>query len=237
MGDYTRNGIKIGTFGRGYYATKKMLEDNSNDPECKAYLNPDNGCVMAFPFPEWDNKSIGSISIFHAEDRINYTFPIDEKNENICCKEHNDYQLMYQRYTTEGNKMNIVIECTNPSCNGGLKRKFNIDCIEDIVEIERNIMSSLEYMKDHEIKYHTEVLFRMKMTILNHIEGMLSFHEKNFIRHHSLMMWDEGIDTFKEVICKLSENENQEIPEFLADVLKESITQIDWNLLKEIYDH
>lgn len=65
MGDYLKNGNKIGTCGRGYYATKSQLEKVKDDPEAAYYLNPKNGCSFAFPYPEYDGKEAGQISNFH----------------------------------------------------------------------------------------------------------------------------------------------------------------------------
>lgn len=71
MGDYLKNGEKIGTCGDAYYATKQMLEKHKDDPESGYYLNPENGCSFAFPYPAYDGKDVGGISNFH-EDHMNY---------------------------------------------------------------------------------------------------------------------------------------------------------------------
>ena len=72
MGDYTKSGVKIGTCGQAYYATKSMLEAIKSDPEAAHYLNPVNGCSFAFPFPEYDGKKVGEISNFHSDQRAEY---------------------------------------------------------------------------------------------------------------------------------------------------------------------
>jgi hypothetical protein len=66
MGDYIKD-IKIGTCGNAYYATKPHLESYASHPEAAYYLKPENNCLFAFPFPEWDRKPIGNYSVFHGE--------------------------------------------------------------------------------------------------------------------------------------------------------------------------
>lgn len=80
MGDYLKNGTKIGTCGRGYYATLEMLKKHKGDPEADAYMDPKNGCSFAFPFPEYDLKSVGEISNFHKGDMVEYvvSLPADQ---------------------------------------------------------------------------------------------------------------------------------------------------------------
>lgn len=72
MGDYLRNGAKIGTCGRAYYATKKQLEALKSEPEAAYYLKPENGCRFAFPFPEYDKRKVGEFSNFHEGERVDY---------------------------------------------------------------------------------------------------------------------------------------------------------------------
>ena len=78
MGDYLKNGAKIGTCGSAYYATKKMLEKAASDPEAAYYLNPENSCSFAFPFPEYDGKKAGEITNFHEGERVDFFFSAPE---------------------------------------------------------------------------------------------------------------------------------------------------------------
>lgn len=76
MGDYTNSGVKIGTCGAAYYATLPMLQREAakGDIESRHYVKPENRCTFAFPFPEWDKKAIGDISVFHSDQWIPFYF-------------------------------------------------------------------------------------------------------------------------------------------------------------------
>ena len=82
MGDYTKNNrkqdVKIGTCGKGYYTTFKMLEELKN-PSADAlhYLNKNSSC--AFPFPQFDDKECGEISQFHEGQKINFSINIPKE--------------------------------------------------------------------------------------------------------------------------------------------------------------
>jgi len=80
MGDFTKNGTKIGTCGSAYYATLEMLEKHvlrvGNIDDAHWYIDPKQGCNFAFPFPEYDGKLIGDISNFHDDQRTNFFFQI-----------------------------------------------------------------------------------------------------------------------------------------------------------------
>jgi len=89
MGDYLRNGVKIGTCGSAYYATKSMLEAVKSDPEAAYYLDPKNKCNFAFPFPEYDGKKVGEISNFHAgRAEFFFEFAGDAYHQDICTHLH-----------------------------------------------------------------------------------------------------------------------------------------------------
>lgn len=78
MGDYTKQGQKIGTCGAGYYATLEMLKNHVDKfgkvDDAHYYINPENKCSFAFPFPEYDGKEIGEISNFHEGERVDFFF-------------------------------------------------------------------------------------------------------------------------------------------------------------------
>lgn len=84
MGDYTKNGQKIGTCGKAYYATLQMLQNEKSigDSEINHYLKPENKCSFAFPFPEYDGKKIGEISNFHEGDRVDFQIRIKKDGSN-----------------------------------------------------------------------------------------------------------------------------------------------------------
>lgn len=104
MGDYTKTGVKIGTCGRAYYATKKMLQDISTDPEAAYYLNPKNACSFAFPFPEYDGLKVGEISNFHEGQRVEYFFKLPKGNGI-----HG--QIVHHVHPNGGEGINLFIDC------------------------------------------------------------------------------------------------------------------------------
>lgn len=65
MGDYTKNGTKIGTCGGGYYATLAALQklaENPAEEEARYCIDPKNKCSFAFPFPANDGKKVGEVN-------------------------------------------------------------------------------------------------------------------------------------------------------------------------------
>lgn len=107
MGDYTKNNAKIGTCGRAYYATKSMLEKLIDEPEADYYLKPENSCFFAFPFPQFDLKSIGDISVFHTEERNEFLVQLPNK------KGRNSYhqQLVFHKHPAGGAGLNFFCDC------------------------------------------------------------------------------------------------------------------------------
>lgn len=107
MGDYTKTGVKIGTCGQAYYATKKQLEEakHTGDPEVSYYLNPEKKCSFAFPYPEFDGKELGDISIFHKEAHELIVLEIS--------KEHRTFhkQLTFHTHPTGGQGINLFCDC------------------------------------------------------------------------------------------------------------------------------
>lgn len=82
MGDYTKSGVKIGTCGDAYYATLPMLkaEADKGDIQSWHYIQPENGCTFAFPFPEYDKRRIGDISNFHSDQWMPFYFRFKGKS-------------------------------------------------------------------------------------------------------------------------------------------------------------
>jgi hypothetical protein len=109
MGDYTKNGIKIGTCGTAYYATKKQLESMKYDSEARYYLNPENKCRLAFPLPEFDNKQIGEISIFHLETFKLPILQISSENKTFHKK------IVHHIHPAGGNGINLFCDCPSHS--------------------------------------------------------------------------------------------------------------------------
>lgn len=86
MGDYTKNGTKIGTCGRAYYATLPMLQKiakNIGESEAKWYIQPSNKASFAFPFPEYDGKNVGEITNFLYGNRAEFTFVVPSDIETF----------------------------------------------------------------------------------------------------------------------------------------------------------
>lgn len=105
MGDYTKNGIKLGTCGKAYYATKSMIEALPTDAETKYYLNPKNKCMFAFPLPEFDNKKAGDISIFHKEQRDLTVIQINKKHKTF----HGN--ITHHIHPVGGQGVNLFCDC------------------------------------------------------------------------------------------------------------------------------
>jgi len=133
MGDFTKNGTKIGTCGSGYYATLEMLEKHvlkyGNIDDAAWYIDPKQSCNFAFPFPEYDGKAIGDISNFHAEDRTNFYFAIEigetdmVHHKDICTNVHPD----------GGNGVNLFHPCP---CLDFSKTSVNFDRSKQTFRLE-----------------------------------------------------------------------------------------------------
>lgn len=108
MGDYLKNGVgaKIGTCGRAYYATKEMLEKVSHDPEAGYYLNPANSCFFAFPFPQFDGKQIGDISVFHTEEKDEFVVELASEGRQSFHK-----PLVFHKHPKGGAGLNFFCDC------------------------------------------------------------------------------------------------------------------------------
>lgn len=117
MGDYLKNGAKIGTCGQAYYATRKALEAVRHDEEAAIYLNPANACSFAFPFPEYDGKAVGEISNFHDGQRADYFFKLPKG-----CGIHGTITHHIHPRGAEG--INLFIPCPY-SAGSNTSRNFN----------------------------------------------------------------------------------------------------------------
>ena len=135
MGDYLKNGAKIGTCGQGYYATYKDLvkEAQKGDEEAQYYIDPEKKCSHAFPYPEFRTKKIGDYSVFHMEQVDLFVISIPKGIQsfhghvhthirpsggkrivfsNPCPHNEDDVLKFYLRYTTfYAGKLSIVGEC------------------------------------------------------------------------------------------------------------------------------
>lgn len=107
MGDYLRNGDKIGTCGRAYYATKKQLENLKGEPEANYYLNPLNGCSFAFPYPEYDNKKAGKISNFHEGEKAEPVIIFLNKEKN----QTHHKKIVHHIHPKGGQGINLFCDC------------------------------------------------------------------------------------------------------------------------------
>lgn len=118
MGDYASNGEKIGTCGQGYYATRKALETQAAKgcKESQYYLNPENGCYFAFPFPEYDGKQIGEISTFHEPTNFLIELP---PSDNYFHGE-----IVHHIHPHGGAGVNLFIPCPH---SDGAKVSHNFD--------------------------------------------------------------------------------------------------------------
>jgi len=106
MGDFTNNGTKIGTCGKAYYATKEMLEKQLGDDDAMAYLNPANKCFFAFPFPKFDNQRIGTISVFHTEEKDEFVLEMKKEEKQSFHK-----KLVFHSHPAGGEGINLFCDC------------------------------------------------------------------------------------------------------------------------------
>lgn len=108
MGDYTRNGTKIGTCGSAYYSTLGALKNHPDSSipgtDAKAYVDPKNNCNFAFPFPEYDGKGVGEISNFHQGSRVEFTFKFPKGRGH-----HKD--LVFHTHPRGAEGLNVFTPC------------------------------------------------------------------------------------------------------------------------------
>lgn len=233
MGDYTNTGIKIGTCGVGYYATRKMLENyHSHDSEVNYYLKPENKCWFAFPFPQWDNKKVGEITIFHIgdENNVDWRFRLPEDDRHNCCKK--EFRLMYQHYTEidiDGEiGMVLEVECTE--CQKRLMLDYyDIDYIEKQLDDAQEESSIIESKLD---PLDAEIIFRMRMTYLERFDLNLDTRELLYSMHKGLVKYRP------EQIRELLTNElidNGSIPDFFKNIMTFSLNNVEWDKLELIF--
>lgn len=122
MGDFTKDGTKIGTCGQAYYATKPMLEKLVGDKEVDYYLDPKNNCSFAFPFPDYENKRIGEISNFHEDQKVDFVISI--KNQGVT---HHG-RIIHTVHPKGGQQINLYSECpySNPDLVSSNFDKSNV---------------------------------------------------------------------------------------------------------------
>lgn len=179
MGDYTRNNVKIGTCGRAYYSTRRMLMEyhDQGDPEVRWYLDPVNKAEFAFPFPEWDHKRIGTISSIHTDQCIRYHIGLSDSEACTCgCKDH---ILTGEQYTgSKDGKTVVKVECS--SCRRGY------------------------LLEDHDVEYVSKSLNPKSPSYqydLNVINRMREIHRLKPIRTH--LSIDLDIDKWQIILTTL----------------------------------
>lgn len=180
MGDYLKNGAKIGTCGQAYYATKKALEAVRHDEEAAAYLNPENGCSFAFPFPEYDGKAVGEISNFHDGERADYFFKLP-KGSGI----HGTITHHIHPKGAEG--INLFIPCPY-SAGSNTSRNFNPEFETFRLTSEKyengkiRVMVECVYCGEKQLLTDSEI----KMAIQNFAmqsEKAISYHNQQVYLH------------------------------------------------------
>jgi hypothetical protein len=173
MGDYTNNGIKLGTCGKAYYATKSMIEALPTDAETKYYLNPKNKCMFAFPLPEFDNKKAGDISIFHKEQRDLTVIQINKKHKTF----HGN--ITHHIHPVGGQGVNLFCEC--PYHSTEKTSRFNDETIKFYLKYETftgegeemAIVGECIYcgetniFEKHEAEEAAENLYKKSLSLLN----------------------------------------------------------------------
>lgn len=192
MGDFTTNGAKIGTSGRAYYATKEMLEKIENDNEANYYLNPANSCFFAFPFPKFDGKRIGDISVFHTEEHDEFVVEMKKEGKHSFHK-----SLIFHKHPAGGAGINLFCDCPYHSSenisrnfdntdlkfylkyqtyyNGQLTiageciycRELNIFDDVEVLEICQNIQKKASYYEDEKNTEKSLELITIANRILN----------------------------------------------------------------------
>jgi len=123
MGDYAKNGVKLGTCGRAYYATKSMIENLQQDSETRSYLNPTNKAHFAFPYPEFDNQNAGDISIFHKPNNELLVLEIDKKHRT------HHKQIVHHIHPSGGQGLNLFCDCPYHS-NENVSKNFTHETVK-----------------------------------------------------------------------------------------------------------
>jgi hypothetical protein len=121
MGEYLKNGQKIGTCGVAYYATKTMLEAVKNQPEAASYLDPKNNCTFAFPFPQYDGKNVGEISNFHEGERVDQVIMLRRSGVESFHK-----KIVHHIHPSGGQGINLFCDCPYHNSDN-VSKNFNDD--------------------------------------------------------------------------------------------------------------
>lgn len=173
MGDYTNNGIKLGTCGRAYYATKSMIEALPKDTEANYYLNPENKAFFAFTLPEFDGKKAGEISIFHKPEN---ELIVLEINKNSVTHHK---QIIHHVHPAGGQGVNLFCDCPYHSTEN--TSRFNDETIKFYLKYqtftgegdEMAIVGECIYCKEtnifekHEAEEAAENLYKKSLSLLN----------------------------------------------------------------------
>ena len=174
MGDFTNNGIKLGTCGRAYYATKEMIEALAKDTETSYYLKPENKCFFAFPLPEFDGQKAGEISIFHKPENELIVIEIDKKHRT------HHKQIVHHVHPAGGQGINLFCDCPyhNPETASRNfehdKTKFYLkyqtftgEGQEMAIVVECIYCKETNIFEEHEAKEAAENLFLKSLHLLN----------------------------------------------------------------------
>lgn len=173
MGDYTNNGIKLGTCGKAYYSTKSMIEALPKDTETNYYLNPENKAFFAFPLPEFDGKEAGEISIFHKPENELIVLEIN-KNNNTHHK-----PIVHHVHPAGGQGVNLFCDC--PYHSTEKTSRFFDETIKFYLKYqtftgegeEMAIVGECIYCKEtnifekHEAEEAAENLYKRSLSLLN----------------------------------------------------------------------
>lgn len=173
MGDYTNNGIKLGTCGKAYYATKSMIEALPTDAETKYYLNPENKASFAFPLPEFDGKEAGEISIFHKPENELIVLEINKNSVTHHKK------IVHHVHPAGGQGVNLFCDCPYHSTEN--TSRFNDETIKFYLKYqtftgegeEMAIVGECIYCKEtnifekHEAEEAAENLYKKSLSLLN----------------------------------------------------------------------
>lgn len=148
MGDYTKNGTKIGTCGKAYYSTYKALKQHPDALDASSdvamYLKKENGCSFAFPFPEFKGKKVGEISQFHKKPEDKFWVTMDDGNK---------YSLEYLGYYQGKPSLLIYDDKRN-----GFHQFETVDVME--------VLNGIVANEKHDCEYKMEMIKEIKDWLL-----------------------------------------------------------------------
>lgn len=180
MGDYTKNNVKIGTCGQAYYSTYQMLKDlKENRPgdlgDGEFYLNEDMGAIFAFPYPEFDGKPIGSVSVFHEQDKLElFAYSGDAYHR----------QVRYYLQPTHCEGVNVYADC--PMGKGSVRPKYQLYGEARLTGGEWGVVMVCPYCKEKTIfeEHEIQAMYEERPDVLTEREvelfnRMLKTFERN----------------------------------------------------------